>query len=151
MTFLRNAFAGGIFAVWAFGAVLLPVSANAIVATVENELNHSEAGAVLEITNIKGKGIPPNLRVLVMPGERKQVSRRNVYSFVVNRVYADRKERFEVLCPDEQRLKESVSLTLDNVNADEVAGGCVIARKGRWTVEEGFVWEKKRRKIPFIP
>ena len=151
MVFRKYAFAGGLLAVLALNVTFGAATAGAIVATVENELDHSDTGAVLEITNIKGKGIPPNLRVLVMPGERKQVSRRNVYSFVVNRVYADRKERFEVLCPDDPRLKESVSLTLDNVNSDEVAGGCVIARKGRWTVEEGYVWEKKRRKIPFIP
>ncbi len=147
MAFLRNAVAVGLFAAVAIGGG----DAHAIVATVANGLSEKHDGGVLEVTNIKGKGVPPNLRVLVMPGEKKQVTRRNVYSFVVNRVYSDRKERFQVLCPEDPRLKEEVTMNFKEIESDQIPGGCVVAKRGRWTADEGAIWVKKRAKIPFIP
>ncbi len=113
MAFLKNAMAVGLVAFLAGGAG----QAHAIVATVENGMSARDDGAVLEVTNIKGKGVPPNLRVLVMPGESKVVTKRNVSSFIVNRVYSDYKERFEVLCPEDPRLKESVTMTMDEITS----------------------------------
>ncbi|MFN8392571.1 MAG: hypothetical protein U0136_19920 [Bdellovibrionota bacterium] len=127
-------------------ALIVPPQAKAVVATIANDLNPSDRGSILIISNIKGVGIRPNTRVVLNPGEKKRLSGRNVYSFTLSRVFGDKKEKYVVACPKDPRIKDQITLRLIDIQNDTMPSGCVLERTGSDFADSGMVWDAKPKK-----
>ena len=121
----------------------IPHDANAIVATITNDLSAGEPGAILEISKIRGQGIPPNLRVVLNPGEKKRLSGRNIFSFTVARVFGDTKSKYVVACPTDPRVRDQITFRLTDIQGNSMPSGCVLERTGTFYSDSGMVWDSK--------
>lgn len=121
---------------------LVPDTAHAVVMTIVNDLSPEEAGAILEITNVKGIDIPPNLRVVLNPGQSKRLTIRNVYTFTVSRVFGDEQQKFVVSCPKDPRIKDKITLRLVDIQSNSMPAGCLLERTGKWTRSDGTQWDR---------
>jgi len=121
----------------------IPNSSFAVVTTIVNDLSPNDAGSILEVSNIKGKLLPPNLKIIVRPGETKKLTVRNVWRFTVTRIFGDVNEKYVVSCPTDPRVKDKITLRLVDIRANSMPAGCILEKTGRWTRSDGLSWDAK--------
>ncbi len=141
----------GIFLI---GLVLFgnPAPSRAVVVTIINTLTQEQEGSVLEIDSVKGLGVKPGHRLSIMPGEEKKVTPRNINAFVVSRVYGDYKIKYQVNCPTDRRVSDSILLTLEQIIDNKLPLGCEMTRTGKWYSSAGTYWDDDERlKNPIAP
>ena len=117
--------------------------AQAVVPTIENDLNPNERGAILQVTNIKGVGLTPNKRIVLNPGEKKRIAGRNVFSFTLSRIFGAVSQRYVVSCPKDKRIKDQITLRLIDIQNNTMPSGCILERTGKYYSELGMVWDEK--------
>ncbi len=134
-------------ALYTIGLILAPSprSAHAVVVTITNTLTQEEEGSVLEIDSVKGLGVKPGHKLSIMPGEKKKVTPRNINAFVVSRVYGDYKVKYQVNCPTDRRVSDSIHLTLDQIINNKLPLGCEMTRTGKWYSSAGTFWDDDAR------
>lgn len=128
-----------------FALIYSPASARAVVVTITNTLTQEQEGSVLEIDSIKGLGVKPGHKLSIMPGEKKKVTPRNINAFVVSRVYGDYKIKYQVNCPTDRRVSDSIHLTLDEIVSNKLPLGCEMTRTGKWYASAGTFWDDDAR------
>lgn len=124
---------------------VLPQIASATTVYISNTLKADEAGAVLEITQVKGIGVSGNQKMLIMPGERKRVYARHVTGFVLSRVYGDHKVLYDIVCPEDVRMKDVLNIGLQEIEKNAIGAGCEVSRQGKWSLENGTTWQPKKK------
>ena len=127
----------------ALSLLLLPLSSDAVVTTIVNDLSPSDPGSILEVSNIKGKLLPPNLKIIVRPGETKKLTIRNIHRFTVTRIFGDVNEKYVVSCPTDPRVKDKITLRLVDIRNNSMPAGCLLEKTGRWTRSDGVSWDAK--------
>ena len=118
-------------------------AAQAITIQIQNSVPPEEPGAVLEVSQVKGIGVSANQRMLVMPGEKKRIYARHVTRFVLARVFGDYHLLYDVACPADVRIKDSLVIGLKEVATNRIGAGCELQRTGRWSLETGTTWSNK--------
>lgn len=114
-----------------------------IVLQIGNNFSTEDSGALIEISDVEGIGIRPSLKVYVMPGENKQISKRSVTAFTFARVFCSYKEKYKISCDPNAGKKLKVTIRYENVLENKLPIGCSIKSHGNWTSEAGNVWVKK--------
>lgn len=120
------------------------LKAEAIVLTIQNEFKPEDDGAILEVSNVKGWGLPNTIKVTILPGMKKKVVSKNIHSFVITRVYGESQDKIQINCIQDRRAKEEVVLTYSEIDAGKLPDGCEISKKGKWTLTGGVNWEEKK-------
>jgi hypothetical protein len=123
--------------------LLTEKQASAIIATISNDLSANDPGAIIEVSNIKGQGLRPNLRFILNPGEKRRISGRNVFSFTLSRIFGATKERYVVACPKDPRIKDQITFRLIDIQNNAMPSGCILERTGTYYSDRGMVWDSK--------
>ena len=127
----------------ALAVTLVAAPAGAVITTIVNDLSPEESGAILEVSNVKGQKIQPNLRIVLNPGETKKISVRNIYRFTVSRIYGDSRDKFIVSCPTDPRVRNKITLRLVDITHNSMPAGCRLERTGKWTRNGGTTWDEE--------
>lgn len=114
-----------------------------IVLEVGNNFSVEDSGALIEISEVEGIGVRPALKVFVMPGENKQISKKSVTAFTISRVFGGYKEKYKIFCDPNAGKKLKVTMSYENVLENNLPIGCSINSQGNWTSERGNTWIKK--------
>ena len=142
MNGFRRFFSKGAAFLIAVSFVFLPVrDAFAVITTIVNDLDPKNPGAILVVSNIKGKGVPPNLKVVLNPGESRKLTAKNVVQFTVTQVFGDYRQKYMVSCPKDPRVKNKITLRLVDIKNNSMPAGCMLERTGTWTRLDGVQWD----------
>ncbi len=118
-----------------------PMSAYSVELSVRNDLAEDDDGKILEIENALSKEAPKNaIRFKILPGEEKRLTGGNVTYFILSRVFARHKLKYEIRC-DREKAGSDV-LTLLKVHQENLPDGCKIERRGHWSKRSGMNWDQ---------
>lgn len=118
-------------------------NAKAIVVEIENNFSQEQQGAMLEISDIEGQRIKPNLKFYILPDENKLISKRPITGFTISRVFGGYKEKYKITCDAKAAKKVKVTLSFEDISRNNLPDACSIEQRGRWSAESGNVWDKK--------
>lgn len=120
--------------------MLVPLeSACAAVVTVINDLREDEPGHTLKVDYVRLRGVVLPIRIEVAPRSSVLVTKRDISSLRITRIYDRKRLVFEVSCPVGKA--EEVQLKLLDVWSNRMPGGCRLTRKGTWKPGTGTRWE----------
>lgn len=114
--------------------------AAAVELEIFNDLRENYSGSMLMVENAISVENPSNkINFKVRPGEKKPVTRGNVTSFVLVRVFPDHKLKYEILCPADGT--GSYQITILQVHNNQLPANCKVSRTGHWSKRGGMRWE----------
>ncbi len=107
---------------------------------IVNDINKYEENRVLKIENALSVESPKRkINFMLNPGDTKELTKGNVRSFTLTRVFSRHKIKYDVLCPKE--AKGEFKINLNKIHDNDLPAGCRLVRTGHKAKKGGMQWE----------
>jgi len=112
---------------------------------IVNDISKYEENRMLKIENALSIESPKRkIHFVVNPGDEKEITKGNVRSFTLTRVFPRHKIKYDVLCP--KKTKGQHKINLHKIHDDQLPGGCQLVRTGHKAKKGGMQWEVVNKK-----